>query len=334
MAERPVCVLAGPEEGKREDFVRAIRARMAATYGAPPEEHRLYSWETGVPEALSLATNGSLFSDAKLLRYEGAEAIKLKDDVAAIVAYAKAPAPDTVLLLITSDYSIDQKIEAALGRDAKQTFFEMFENEKERWVRDFFRKEGISIGDEAVDALLELVENDSSSLKAECSRIALFYPRGAAVSADDLETYLAHTRGEDAFSLFDRIAGSTPEHALETLETILGNRDSNGVQIVSGLVWSLRRLLQLHRLLESGEPPERAFLMCGIKSKRMQSVYQKARSRYSLRACERAVATAAEYDVRLRSSGAAMEKTLLYLFVHSLMTFRDPLAGEPLYPAY
>lgn len=322
----PVLIVGGPEIGRRNDFVRQSLERCAKEWGEKPEEHRYYAQDLGVPALLDLLMNGSLFSAGKFVQYLGADQVKAKADVQALAAYAKNPAERTTLVLVSDGYGVDKAIEDALGKDAKKIFWELSGAEMERWVHDYFRSQGLAIEPEAAEALLELVENNTEALRSECSRLALFFPKGARIEEAEVERYISHNRSEDAFSLFDRMASGTLEQALEVLAALLADRDGGGVGLLAGLLWSFRRLSKLHADLEEGKPYEAAARGLRITSRKLLSQYDAARRRWPKAACYGIIAYCVEVDAQLRALGSAHERTLLELFVYAAMSGRVPAA--------
>lgn len=316
----PVHILAGPETGKRNAYIAGLKASCTAADGAPPEEHRLYSQDSGTGALLSLLMNGSLFSGRRLVEYRGAEAIKTKDEVAALAAYIKAPAEDAILVLVTEGYGIDKALEAAAGAAAKKTFYEMFDNEKPRWVRERLARDGITADEEAVETLLELIENESGALDSACTALAAAFPRGSTLVADDMEKSLARNRQEDAFSLFERMAEGDLERALGVLDALIADRKGDAVQIVAALIWSFRRLERVHASMASGAGFEEACLKQGIRSKPAQRKARIAADRFPAQACRTAVISASDTDGALRSGlGSGFARPLLHLLVASAM---------------
>jgi DNA polymerase-3 subunit delta len=320
-----VFAVGGPEIGRRNDFLRQLKARCTAEWKSEPEEHRLYAHETPVSEVLDLLLNGSLFSAGKFVQYLGADQVKVKADVQALIAYAKKPAESTVLVLVADGLGVDKAIEEALPKDAKKVFWELSAQESSRWVRDFFSGQGISPEEEAVASILDLVENNTEALRSECSRLALFFPKGSRITGDDIERYIAHNRAEDAFSLFDRMATGNFEQSLETLSAILSDREGSGVGLLGGLLWSFRRLASLHAALAEGTPYEQAARSLRITRRSALASYDAARRRWARATCDRLVAFAVETDARLRSMGQSSERVLLELFVYACVVVRGPV---------
>jgi DNA polymerase III subunit delta len=318
-------LLAGPEAGKRAAFAAELRAAIAAVDGAPPEEHRAYASETGVAEVLDLLQNGSLFSSRRVVEYRGAELIKGKEDLGALSAYLASPAREAVLLLVTEAFYVEKALEDAIGKDRKRTFFEMFENEKPRWIEKKLRELGLEIDAGGIEALLELVENESGALDAACSRLAIVFPRGSSLGEEEVEAAIARNRQEDAFSLFERAATGELESALETLEAVLADRRGDAVQIISALTWSFRRLVKLHALMEDGEGLESACMRLQMRSKALQRQSAAAIRRFPREDCERIVLLLSSFDSKARTLSGAYERTLLQLLVYGIMVKKGRL---------
>jgi DNA polymerase-3 subunit delta len=299
--------------------VDELRAAIRAADGAPAEEHRLYATETGVGDLLGTLRNGSLFSSRRLVEYRGAELVKGSQDIGALASYLKAPAPDAVLLLVTDQFSVEKGLEDAVGKSRKQVFFEMFESEKPRWIERRIREHGMSIDEDGIEAMLELVENESSALDAACSRLSLVFPPGSRIGEAEVEAAISRNRQEDAFSLFDRMATSGLEESLEVLDSVLADRRGDAIQVLSAIVWSFRRLQKLHVLMEEGEGFEQACARLQVRSKAVQRQTAAASQRYSRADCERIIRFASSLDARARAMGAAFERPLLQLMVYGIV---------------
>jgi DNA polymerase-3 subunit delta len=318
-------LLAGPEAGKRSAFVAELKEAIKAADKAAPEEHRAYASETALGELLGILRNGSLFASRRLVEYRGAELIKGKEDLGALKEYLASPAPDAVLLLVTDSFYVEKALEDAIGKERKRTFFEMFESEKPRWVESRMRALGLSIDEGGIEALLELVENESGALDAACGRLALVFPKGATLTEEDVEAAIARNRQEDAFSLFERIVSSGLEEALETLEAVLADRRGDAVQIISALTWSFRRIRALQGLMEEGEGLESACMRLQMRSKALQRQAAAAIRRYPAPDCERVLLLVSRADAKARSMGSSYEQTLLQLLVYGIMVKKGRL---------
>jgi DNA polymerase-3 subunit delta len=324
----PVLIAGGPETGRLSDFILQTRQNCAREWGEEPEEHRLYAQDTPVPKLLDLLMNGSLFSAGKFVQYLGADQVKTRDDARALAAYARKPAEKTVLVLVSDGLGVDKLVEDAVPKDARKVFWELSAAEMGRWIREFFSSQGLGAEEGAIEALLELVDNNTGTLRTECSRLSLFFPRGSRLTEADIEEYVAHNRAEDAFSLFDRMATGSFEQALDVLAAIMAGKESSGVGLLAGLLWCFRRLSSLHDSLAAGSPYEQAARNLRITRRSALAVHDQARRRWPREVCSRLVAFGVETDIRLRASGQVHERTLLELFIYGCMVVKGPVALE------
>jgi DNA polymerase III subunit delta len=312
-------LLLGPEIGEKNAFVDKLRAELVKALGVKPEEERYYCQDMKPGELVSMLLNGSLFAPHRLVTYSGIELISAKGDIATLSGYLRSPAPDVTLIMVSDGAGADKALKDAVGEKGCKVFWEMFEDRKEEWLRSFFRREGFKISSQAVDAILELVENNTEALKTECSRLALFLPKDREIGEDDIENYLSHNRSEDAFSLFDRMASDGLEEALECLEKILSSKEGEPIGVLAGLSWSFKRLEGFQRLKVQGMNGDEAFLRSGIKSKKLQATYRDADRRYPLEVCRKVLSRLLDADFALRSLGGSMEKTVMQKALYETM---------------
>jgi DNA polymerase-3 subunit delta len=308
----------GPEIGERKDALDELRSTLTAASHGPLDEFSFYAGETSVADLVSQLRNGSLFSDARLVLLKNAELVKKKEDVDLLTAYMSKPQDDTVLVLVSDETSVDKRIEAAVSKDAKKVFWELFENRKIEWVAAFFRREGFRINDEGIEAILELVENNTDALRRECGRLTLFLEKGTVIGEAEVERCLAHTREESAFTLFTRIAEGDLSKALETARTLLAAKEAP-VAVLAGLLWCFRRLADYVELSNTGRLNDFELKKAGLASKKAQRDYAAAARRYDAAAVRRCVALIAEFDIELRASGSTLEDLLMDIFIYKLL---------------
>jgi DNA polymerase-3 subunit delta len=313
-------ILAGPEIGKREQFVKDLVVACTKLDGDPPEYHRFYSTETNPDQVVGLLRNGSLFSTRKIVEYRGIEDFTTKAALKSFLEYLAAPSETDILLLVTEGYTVAKPLETAIGTANKKIFWEMREGEKPAWIKDRLAKDGLSADQEAIDSFLELVENETSAMEAACILLSACFPAGTRLDAGTLEAALSKSRREDAFSLFDRMAESDLSTALFVLDTVLSDRQSDPGQIVSALIWSFRKLRRLQELLATGASQDEAFWAEKITSKTGQKKFKSAMRRYTAGDCARILRAISETEAVLRSGyPASMGRSFLHILVRSIM---------------
>jgi DNA polymerase-3 subunit delta len=288
----------GPEIGEKQATIDEIRKMLSAS---TVEETVFYSGETTVPVMVSKIKNASLFADIRLFLIKCADGIKKKGDVDLLSSCITTLPDDTFLILISEETSIAKGLEATIHQANKKIFWELFDSRKTDWIRDFFGRKGFMISTEGVETILELVENNTSALKQECSRLTLFLDKNREITGRDAEKWLSHTREESAFTLFTRIAAGDFSRSLESLRVLLAAKETPPA-IFAGLAYCFRKLMNYLSLKETGVTDEYEFRKIGVSAPGVKRDYAAAASRYNFTGAESCLALTVEYDLRLRSS--------------------------------
>ena len=312
-----VYLLLGPEEGEKGQFLLNIKEQLLKEAGGNVEEARYYPFETGMAEVVSWIQNGSLFSNHKWVVIPQAEAIK-RNDAAILGAYCAKPAEDTTLVLLSGGTTRDiaAAITKGIPKAQVKIFWELFENQKQNWIRSFFRERNILLTEEALELILELVENNTQEFRRECEKLALFFGEGKELSHDDVDHYLYHSKEENVFTLFDRFAAGEFSQTLEVVKKIGLSGESHPIQLLGGLLWQFKRLLSLSLQVEDHLPFEASCQKLKIIGKRMQRIYRQAQQRYTSRDMERIIALAEKTDASLREGSGDSQGLLIEMFLY------------------
>jgi DNA polymerase-3 subunit delta len=295
------------------DAVDELRKKAAAV--GTLEETSFYAGETPVPQIADAILNRSLFSDSHLFIVKNAEQIKKKEDITLLGSCIEGLDSDTVLIFLSDEFKLAAGLDGSVSGKNRMIFYEMFENEKDEWVRSFFKREGRGIDADGVDAILEMVENNTDALRRACSGLLFFLPADRPANAQDIEKWLSHSREESAFTLFSRIAEGDLSKAVEIMHTLLAAKET-APGILAGLAWCFRKLRSYLALAESGKASDSFELKkIGISAPKAKSDYAAAGRRYNTRAVDACLSLTAEYDILTRASGAAFEQTLTDVYL-------------------
>jgi DNA polymerase-3 subunit delta len=309
-------IFLGPEIGKKQDEIGQIRKKLSES--GVYEETVFYAGETPITNIVNTIQNHSLFAQSRLFIIKNAEQIKKKDEINATASCMKELEPGTdAMILVSDEFRLSAGLDNACPKENRKVFYEMFEREKSAWVRSFFQRAGHGIDPSGIDAILELVENNTDAMQRECSRLLFFLPKDRPAGAQDVERWLSHSREESAFTLFSRIAAGDGSKAIESLHTLLAAKESP-IGILAGLAWSFRKLRDYLALSENGEPDNFELKKIGL-SAITKNNYAAASRRYNIRDVENCLATTAEYDILTRASGPALEGTLMDVYLLKIM---------------
>ncbi|MDR1803706.1 MAG: DNA polymerase III subunit delta [Treponema sp.] len=308
----------GPEIGEKQTAIDEIKKKLSESGGF--EEIVYYAGETPVPTMVSHIRNASLFADSRFFLIKCVEGIKKKDDIDLLSSCLASLPDDTFAVLISEETSAAKGLENAIPPSNKRVFWELTDNRKAAWVEAFFTGEGFKIGNEGVETILELVENNTAALKQECSRLTLFLDKNREITGEEAEKWLSHTREESAFTLFTRIAAGDFSRSLESARMLLAAKEAPPA-IFAALASCFRKLGGYLSLKESGVNDDWEYRKIGVSSPGAKRDYAAAAKRYDSTGAETCLALTTEYDMRLRASSSFPEQILMdeYLFkIHSL----------------
>ena len=307
-------IFIGPEQGRKQEAVNKVKTQFKSSQQT--EEFVLYADETSAAAIVETLQNQGLFAESKIVIVKNAEAIK-KEGAEKIVSWTLSSDNSAALILLSDEIKLVPEFDKA--KVNKQVFYELSENEKILWVRDFFKKEGLSINDDCVDTVLEMVENNTDALRRECSLLINFLPKDRPITSEDIEKWLSHNREESPFTLFSRIAAGDLARSLESMAIMLAAK-KKAPEILSSLAWCFRKLNDYLTLLESGGANNYAELKkIGLSSPKTKSDCVAAARRYNADAVEACLALTAKYDLLMRSPASDMESAVMDRYILAII---------------
>ncbi|MCQ2240790.1 DNA polymerase III subunit delta [Treponema sp.] len=326
MASKEFYIFTGPEAGEKNDAIANIREQAKKKNG-DISEYRYYASDIRVADLVAQLQNASLFEPALFIILRSAETIKTKSDVELLVNWAKSPSESSnTLILVSDENGIDKKLETACAGDHKKVFWEMFEIRKSQWVESFFRKNGFSVTSDAVEQILDMIENNTDALKSECSRFFFCFEKGHTVTCDDVDKILSHNREENAFTLFDAMAdtGKSTAQRFETSVEILekikaASKSGYLIALIAGLVYCFRQLRSWHNLhAGNAHPTDVQLKTAGFSGKKKQEQYARAAKVWNAGATSSILALLAHTDGSIRET-PALDENIMAICIYSIV---------------
>ncbi len=331
-----IALLLGPEEGEKQEWIDREKAALKEQY--PDLEIVIaFAFESDGTEVAEALGGASLFSSHTLVIVKYFEEAKKGSPlVKAISDFAKNPNEDSHLFIVSSGttYSIPADILKAVPKENQITFWELFENKKKDWIRNFFRKEGFQINENATELLLELIENNTAEMRSYCSQLALFFQLKAdkkTITEEDISTYLAHTKEEDGYTLFGYIAEGNLDSALAALKRIFTSDSRASIGIIAALQRQFR-LLESFLLIRKTAGEDAAFEQAtalpsgavayevkGIKSRRDKTTIRKGGENYTIEDVDRIIAYLDREDINIRKASADQQQLTLEMLIYTIV---------------
>lgn len=326
MNECGIYLFTGPELGEKNEAIENIR-QMIAKKNGPLDEYKYYVSDVRIQDIISQLQSTGLFVSSAFIVLKNAELIKTKGDIELISDWAKnSPSTINTLILVSDENSVDKKLDAAVPANHKKIFWEMFENRKSQWVMGYFRRNGFSVKEDAVEQILEMVENNTESLRSECSKFFNCFEKNHVITCEDVDKILSHNREENAFTLFEALIDGSRnnvqrlESALEILQKIRMTKDSSGVMLIAGLSYCFRQLKSWHKL-NGGyvKPSETQLKAAGFMGKKNRDRYEGASKVYSAPVTDAILSLLSVTDMSIRTEGSAFEDTRLSMMLYSIV---------------
>ncbi|WP_407426751.1 DNA polymerase III subunit delta [Treponema sp.] len=321
----PVYLYTGPEIGNRNEQVESIKANLLKKFG-DADNYLLYASDSKIEDIIAKLQTDSLFVPATCVVLREAELIKKKEDIELISSWLKGAKDSSVLILVSDEISVDSKLDKLIPKENKQIFWAMDEAHLNSWLQNYFRKNGYSIENDAVNLILDLTENNTEALKTECSRFFLCFSKDHVITEDDIESILAHNREESAFTLFDAMANpadSLPQrlsNSLSILQKILLTKNNSPVMILAGLASCFRKLELWHSIHAGGVYlDDFALKTKGFTSKASRNQYSRASRIWNFGQCAAILASIAAADSEIRASGNVIQETQLSILLYEII---------------
>lgn len=330
----PIYLFYGPEFGQRNDAVEEIKQKLNKSFGEV-ENHTFYLMESSINQVINILQSGTLFSNGVCVVCKNAELLKKKEDIQTISKWLENPQENTVLILVSDEGTVDSKLEKLVPQENKKKFWELFESEKLKWVSNFFEQNGYKIESEAVNLILDLVENNTQSLRTECSRFFLCFAKDHLITEEDVDSVLSHTREENPFTLFNSMTQfqESPqkrlEKALEILQKIRLSKENNSVVLIAALASCFRKLTLWQSICVNGyEPSEETCRNNGFSSKIQRRQYNNASHVWSQGQANAILSLLASTDMQIRSGNALLEDVLLQKLLYEIIIKKGAQISE------
>lgn len=316
-------LLLGPEEGEKAQFIENYIKQIRESTGGEPEISRFYSFDSKIIDIVALLRNGSLFHDYKVVIINNIEEIKFSSDINLLTEYFENPVDNTSLIMLSNTINkVDKNISAKIPPSNKKIFWELFENQKRGWISQFFRQKSIEIDKSGINYILEMVENNTIILRKECSNLANFFGTGTQISLKDIEKYIYHSKEENVFTLFEKISHRDLQSSLEVLQKILLSGEITSTGILNGLLWQVRKLLSLKKLMNNNYHTDEIFKTVGLGSKRNQQIYLQAHKNYTKPEIVSLIVLFSDFEIFFRTLKTDLHFLLLQLLLYYIITGR------------
>jgi DNA polymerase III delta subunit len=232
---KPVYFIAGSDRPKVQRAVDRLKG-----YFEPAGIEHLSAESTSGEEAVAACNALGLFADrGRLVLVTEVDGHRSKEgrlvggwkaaDVQAVAAYAKAPAPDTVLALVAEE----ARKGSPLAKVAEVLLYEAKSSRLVPWVAEQFAQLEAKAQPDACRLLVELVGENSDELRLEAEKLAL-WAQGEEITAEHVEEMVLPRGPVKPWTLTDAWSRRDVPTVLAAAQRLLRQGDTP-----NGIAWKL-----------------------------------------------------------------------------------------------
>ena len=148
------------------------------------------------------------------------------DDVEAVVAYLRDPAPGTVLCLVGAEVKKDAPLAKACAKVGDVLAWEIGKKDAIGWIAKSFQERGVKVGADACKTLLDLVGDDKLVLAREIDKLAT-WAAGEPLGVEEVQRLATASAEAQPWDLTDALGRRDAGAALEVVESTYA-RSSTG----------------------------------------------------------------------------------------------------------
>jgi DNA polymerase-3 subunit delta len=248
----PLYLLIGNETFLRDRAAQAIAdAALSDTLLREFNEHT-FSLSSQTPgEAVAAAEQLPMMSSRRVVKITHFGKLpEEQEDL--LTRYVERPNESTVMIFVGHEFDRRRKLSKTLLELCVVVEFPVLkDNEARQWLKAQLQKMKLTIEDEALAELLELVGTDIQSLHSEMEKLAAAAVNTGHISREIIEELTGRSRELSNFDLGDHIVARNRERALETLHRLLEG-GAYPVMLIGSIATNYHRLALARGILDRG----------------------------------------------------------------------------------
>ncbi|WP_325176802.1 DNA polymerase III subunit delta [Paenibacillus alkalitolerans] len=257
---------------------------------------------------LVIAANAQFFTGGK-------DTSKAEHRTELLQRYIETPSDTSVLVFTVGADKLDERkkiVKSLKQSDAIIRFAPLTPGELSVWVAKKASGWNVRMDDDAVQALLERVGGNCSTLAAEMEKMSLYVGTGNDITRAVVEELSVRTTEQNVFLLVEEIAKLRPEKAITILHDLLKEKEEP-IKLLALIVRQFRMMLGAKELTRQGFSQAQIASQLGAHPFAVKLAAEQAK-RYKTETLERIIAELADLDYGMKTG--KIDKVLgLELFI-------------------
>ena len=302
-------LLWGPEDYLIADYVASLRDACVSADMRDFDAKRLNGPLPSAEDVEEALNAMPFFGGRTFVELNGFDVNRAKDEK---MAKLLADIPEWCTVVITLPTGISPDGRLSLVKQLKKNgraveFTAQDQSMLFRWIARRFDSAGKSVDRAAMERLVFLSGDLMNRLIPEIDKISA-YAKGERVTVADVDAVAHHIPEASAFEMTDRISLGDYDGAAHYLAELLAG-DAEPTEILGAVGWQMRRLYAARLVMDTGAGDALLREVLSINSDYALRRLKEAAGRFTLAALTRDVRHVAEYAMRTREQGAALDET-------------------------
>lgn len=217
------------------------------------------SGEGDLERAMAAAEQLPMMASKRVIRVTGVrvtaggknDTIK-EDHEAKLKAYFERPCPSTILIFVADELNGVRRMGKLLrSQPGAVDFASLNDAELYTWARDKFAADGISVSDQTIRYLIDVVGNDLKRLTNEIKKLTCASFPSKSINVELVDAIVANRREITNFELTDRLVRRDGPGAIRVLRKILDD-GAEPVMLLGLISYNFRRMMMAASMMQDG----------------------------------------------------------------------------------
>lgn len=318
----------GPEIGQKRAAIGELYERFASGTSVDRAVH--YAFDVKLDLLMADMAAPDLFGSRRFVELRAVDRLTRKPDIELIGAWIRRGVSDAALVMTSDETRVDARLQNLVPAAHRKVFWELFDNEKRRWLGSRLRDAGLEPAEETVSYILDTVENNTEALGQAVQRLRSA-SSGSVLTPSLVAEVLGDSREESTFRLWDVIVDAELERAMRILHRLREAGEGETGRVLTHLLWQVRRLRAIRQSMDEGQVSlQQAAQSAGVRSKLAIRGLERQMRILDANDLRWMLVALADTEVDSRSFPAAAGPLLLDRLVYRLIRRR----GRPLPPLH
>lgn len=263
----------------------------------------LYGRDVAVEDIVSAAKRYPMMAERQVIIVK--EAQDLMRTIDKLESYAENPMATTVLVFCYKYKTLDKRKKVTKLLAKNGVVYEskkLYENQVGDWIKRVLSGKKYAIEPKASAMLVEFLGTDLSKINNELEKLLIILPKGAMITAKDIEENIGFSKDFNVFELRKAIGERNQLKAYTIAENFANNPKDNPMVVTTSLVFGFFvQLLKYHGLKDKN--PKNVAAVIGVNPYFLKE-YDLALKNYPMRKVSQVVAALREIDVKSKGVGA------------------------------